>query len=256
MLIAVVIIFIVSVVVPSVVYLSRARKPANYRTTPAEAMATYLVGYDSGDGVINSSIYTLKVIESGVLKDSETTFHAVTVYAPYPKRKVNAVIIGSAKVTLAEEEIWRSQNDLRIVHKKVMVTHLPIVNTAITQITYSAYDNYPGWPYHLNDSWTYKILYDTNTPIQPNWTDTFRAEVVTDDAIVELRGVEYQCFKVVHTLIATTNGKPPGSGVGATLIEYWYKDDKSIGPVKIEDSFDFRGTETRIMMGAPPPLPF
>ena len=256
LLIALVIIFIVAVVVPSVIYFSRGRKPPDYSATPAEAMATYLVSYDSGDGVINSSKYTLKVIETGVQKDSETSFHKVTVYDPYPKRKVNAIIVGSTKVTLAGEEIWRSQTDLREVHKKVMQTNLPIVNTAVTEITYSGYDNYPSWPYHLNDSWTYKMSYDTDVPLQPKWTDTFRADVVADDATVELGGVEYQCFKVVHTLIATTNGTPPGGGVGATLIEYWYKDGKSIGPVKVEDSFSYRGTETQIMMGAPPLLPF
>jgi len=256
LLIALLIIFIVAVVVPSVVYYSRARKPANYSATPAEATAMYLVSYDSGDGVIDSSNYTLKVIETGVQKYSETSFHVVTVYDPYPKRKVNAIIVGSTKVMLAEEEIWRSQSDLRIVHRKVMQKNVPIVNTAVTQITYSGYDNYPGWPYHLNDSWTYKLFYETDTPLQPSWTDTFRANVIADDAIVELGGVEYQCFKVVHTLIATTNKTPPGGGIGSTLIEYWYKDGKSIGPVKVEDSFDFRGTETQILMGKPSPLPF
>jgi hypothetical protein len=217
-------------------------------------MTTYLVGYDSGDGVVNSSVFTVKVIETGVLKDSQTTFHAVTVYDPYPKRKVNAIIVGSTKVTLSGEEIWRSENDLRLIHRKLMQKDLPIVNTAYTQLTYWDYKNYPGWPYHLNDSWTYKVLYDTDTPLQPKWTNTFRADVVADNAIVEVHGVDYQCFKVVHTLIASTNGTPPGGGVGSTYIEYWYKGGKSVGPVEIDDSFSYRGTETQIMMTAPPPL--
>jgi hypothetical protein len=180
----------------------------------------------------------------------------VTVYNSYPKRKVNAVIVGSTEVTLAGEEIWRGQSDLRIVHRKVMQKNLPIVNTAVTQVTYSGYENYPGWPYHLGDSWTYEESYKTDVPLQPSWTDTFRANVVADDAIVEMGGVQYQCFKVVHTLIATTNKTPPGGGVGSTVIEYWYKDGKSIGPVKVEDSLDFRGTETQTLIGKPSALPF
>ena len=152
--------------------------------------------------------------------------------------------------------MWRSQSDLRLVHKKVMQINLPVVNTAITEITYSGYDNYPGWPYHLNDSWTYEVFYETDTFLQPDRTDTFRADVVGDDAIVELGGAQYQCFEVVHTLIATTNSTPPGHGIGGTLTEYWAKDRKSIGPVKAEDSCNFRGTETLIMTGVPPLLPF
>jgi hypothetical protein len=224
--------------------------------TAAEVKMTYLVSYDSGDGVVNNSKYTLKVIETGVQKDSQTCFHVVTMYDPYPERKVNAIIVGSTKVTFAAEEIWRDQGDLRVVHKRVMQTNLPIVNTATTEITYSGYDNYPGWPYHLHDSWTYKVSYVTDTPLQPKWTDTFRADVVADDAAVELEGVVYRCFKVVHTLVDTTNHTPPGPGVGATYIEYWNRDGKSIGPVEVEDSFDFKGTETRIMTGAFRPLPF
>lgn len=246
---------VIIVVVPTVIYFSRNRHPPNYDKSPAKVEAVYQVSYDSGDGVVNSSKHTLRVTETGV-KDSEISFHEVTLYDPYPKRKVNAIIVGSAKVTLAEEEIWRSENDLRIVHKKVMQTNLPIVNTAITQITYSDYNNYTGWPYHLNDSWTYNISYDTDVPFQPNWTDTFRADVVADDAVVEISGVPYRCFKVVNTVTATTNGTPPGRGVGATITEYWYRDAKSIGPIKIEDSMSYRDTETQTMTGAPPALPF
>ena len=256
MLIAALVVFIVAIVVPTAVYYSRDRKPANYSKTPSEANATYLVGYDSGDGLINGSMFTVKIIEAGVLQDAETTFHVVTVYDPFPKRMVHAVMVGSAKITLSDEEKWRSQSDLRLVHKKVMVKDLPIINTAYTQLSYTDYENYPGWPYHLNDSWTYKISYDTDTPLQPNWTDTFRAEVVADDAIVEIKGTAYQCYKVVHTLIDTTNHTSPGDGIGATYIEYWYKNYKSIGPVKIEDSVNFKGTETQIMMDAPPSLPY
>jgi len=256
LIIAAVVVFIIAVVVPTVVYVSRDRKPANYRKTQSEVNAIYMVGYDSGDGFINSSLFTVKIIEAGVLKDAETTFHRVTVYDPYPKRMVHAVMIGSAKITLSGEEIWRSQSDLRLVHKKVMVKDLPIINTAYTQLSYTDYENYPGWPYHLNDSWTYKISYDTDTPLQPKWTDTFRAEVVADDAIVEIKGTAYQCYKVVHTLTDTTNHTSPGGGIGFNYIEYWAKIGKAIGPVKIEDSVNFKGTETQIMMNAPPLLPY
>jgi hypothetical protein len=224
--------------------------------TAAEVKMAYLVSYDSGDGVVNSSKFTLKVIEARVQKDSETCFHVVTAYDPYPERKVNAIIVGSTKVTFAGEEIWRDEGDLRVVHKRVMQINLPIVGTATTEITYTGYDGYPGWPYHLHDSWTYTVSYATDTFLQPKWTDTFRVDVVADDATVEIEGVVYRCFKVVHTLVSTTNHTPPGPGVGATYVEYWNRDGKSIGPVEVEDSFDFRGTETRIMTGAFRPLPF
>jgi hypothetical protein len=247
------ILFIVGAAVPAAIYYSRDRKSPDYSGIPTKAMMTYLVSYDSGDGVVSESKHTLEVTEVGVEKGGETCFHVVTLYDPYPKRKVNARIVGSAKVTLAKEEIWRSEDDLRLVYREVMQRNLPIVNTVVTKITYSGYDGYPGWPYHLNDSWTYEESYDTDAPLQPGWTDRLRAEVVADDATVVIEGVEYQCFKVVHTLIDTTNGTPPGSGVGATYTEYWYKDGKSIGPIKIEDAINFRGTETQIMMGTTPP---
>ncbi|MFA4835606.1 MAG: hypothetical protein WC749_06025 [Dehalococcoidia bacterium] len=252
---ALTILFIVFVVAPAVIYYSRERNPPNYSDTSAKAAITYLVNYDSGDGVVNDNKQTLKVIETGVQKGSETCFHAVTVFDQYPKRKVNAVIVGSAKITLAGEEIWRSQNDLRAVSEEVMQMDLPIVNTAVTKVTYSGYQNYPGWPYHLNDSWTYEASYDTNVPLQPNWTDKFRADVVADNATVKIGNVEYRCFKVVHTLIDTTNGTPSGGGVGTAITEYWYRDGKSIGPIKIEDSYNYKGTETQIMIDAPPLLP-
>jgi hypothetical protein len=256
LILAALVFIIIVVVVPTAVYYSRDRKPANYGKTQSAVNATYLVGYDNGDGFVNSSLFTVKIIEAGVLKDGETTFHVVTVYDPFPKRMVHVLMVGSTKVTLSGEEMWRSQSDLRLVHKKVMQKDLPLVNTAYTQLSYTAYENYPGWPYHLNDSWTYKASYDTDTPLQPNWTDTFHAEVVADDAIVEVKGIAYQCYKVVHTLTDTTNHTSPGDGIGTTYVEYWYKNYRSIGPVKIEDSVNFKGTETQIMMDAPPLLPY
>ena len=256
LLIALVVILIVTTVVPSAIYLSRGRKPPNYKTTPSEVTATYVVGYDSGDGVVNSSMFTLKIIATGLQKDSVTSFHVVTVFDPYPKRKVNAIIVGSTKVTIGTEEIWRSQSDFRIVHRKVMETDLPMVNTAITEMPYTEYENYPGWPYHLNNSWTYKIFHHTDVLLQPDWTDTFRADVVSDDAIIEIGGVAYHCFKVIHTLTASTTSTLPGGGVGSKIIEYWNKNGMSIGPLKVENSVSFRGTETRIMIGTPPLLPF
>ncbi|MFC1963287.1 hypothetical protein ACFLVL_01540 [Chloroflexota bacterium] len=249
---ALMIVLIIVVVVPTVIYYSRDRDPFDYSDTPDIATTKYIVNYDSGDGVVNDSEYTLKVIEAGVEKGSETCFHTAIVFESYPDRKVNAIIVGPTKITLAEEELWLSQDNLRIVHKEVMQMNLPIVNTAVTQITYSKYEEYPDWPYHLNDSWTYEIFYEPDTFMQPSWTDKFHAIVVKDDAIVKIGDAEYQCFKVVHTLTDTTNGTPPGDGIGGTLIEYWHKDGKPIAPVKIENSFSYKGTETRIAIGNVP----
>ncbi|MFC2059053.1 hypothetical protein ACFLTS_05415 [Chloroflexota bacterium] len=249
---ALLVIFIVIVVVPSAIYCSRERAPSLYTDISELAATTYFVNYDSDDGVVNECNYTLKVLESGVQKDSESCFLTAALFEPYPKRKVNAIIVGSTLVTLAEEEIWRSIDDLRIVSKEVMQIDLPIVNTARSEITYSGYEGYPGWPYHLNDSWTYDTFYDTDVPMQSDWTNTFRAEVVADDAIVMIEGVKYECFKVVHTMTDTTNRLSPGHGVGATTIEYWYKDARCIGPLLMEDYFNFRGWEIKLVTGELP----
>jgi hypothetical protein len=80
--------------------------------------------------------------------------------------------------------------------------------------------------------------------------------VVSDDATIEIGGVAYQCFKLIHTLTASTTNTLPGGGIGSTIIEYWNKNNKSIGPLKVENSVSYRGTETRIMISAPPLLPF
>jgi hypothetical protein len=76
---------------------------------------TYLVTYDSGEGLVNESMFTLKVAETDVVIDSYSCFYTVTEMDPLPERKANAIIVGSTKVTLAADEIWRSQEDLRVV---------------------------------------------------------------------------------------------------------------------------------------------
>ncbi len=247
--------FVVGVVVPSAVYFSRNRHPSDYSTLAYDATLVYQVTYDSGNGSEVKSTHTLKLVDGIALQDSVSTFHLVTLYDPFPKRKVNAIIVGSATVTLAEEEIWRSRDDLREIHKKVMQTNLPIVNTAVTQVIYSDYVNYPGWPYHLGDKWTYKITYNTDAPFQPNWSESFQAEVVADDAVIEAGGMPYSCFKMVHTLVSTTNGTPAGAGVGSTITEYWVKGDKTIGPIRIDDAFSYKGIETATATGRPPAAP-
>jgi len=183
-----------------------------------------------------------------VLIGNDTCFYTVTVMDPYPARKVHAILVGTTKVTLASEEIWRSQEDLRCIQQEAMQINLPIVGTAITDQTYSGYDGYPGWPYSLGDSWTYEIYLDPDTPLQSNWTDTYHAEVVADDAVVVAAGVEYECFKVVHTLVDTEQSTPGGAGIGSTRIEYWAKTGKSIAPLKVENAISYMGTESRIMV--------
>ena len=254
-ILGVLIILVVVVAVPAFIYYSRDRHPHDYSEMPNLAALTYLVSYDNGDGVIEQSQHTLQTVESGVTQDSIPCFHVVTLYDPYPERKFNARIVGSTNLTLGEEEIWRSLDDLRVIQKKILHTSVPIVNTVVVKETYSEYDPVPDWPYRLNDSWTYKVVYDSDTPLQPSWTDTFRAEVVADDAIVSSGNVEYRCFKVVHTLVDTTTDISPGGGVGTAIIEYWNRSNKSIGPVKIEDSVRFRGTEIQIASGEKPSIP-
>jgi hypothetical protein len=246
------IIFTIVVAVPAAIYYTRARDAPDYSEIQAKATLTYRVNYDSGEGLVNESEYVLKVAETDVIKDSYRCYHIVTVMDPLPERKVNAIIVGSTKVTLAVQEIWRSQDDLRKVSEEVMQIDLPIVNTVVTEVTYSDYIGYPGWPYTIGDSWTYMVTYEPDTFLQEKWTDLFHAEVVADDEIVHMGDVQYECFKVVHTLVETSHSASPGAGVGATSIEYWPKDDMSFAPIQYESTIDFMGVETRLMIDADP----
>ena len=136
--------------------------------------------------------------------------------------------------------------------EKLLEMGLPLVNTVVSEVTYSNYENYPGWPYHLDDSWTYEVLFSVDVSFISDWTDFYEASVVDDSVTIEIGGKAYSCFEVVHTLVDTTNSRPSGGGVGAETIEYWYKDSKWIAPIKIEDSISYKGTETSIMTGRMP----
>jgi hypothetical protein len=250
----IVIILVAVVLVPSVYYYSRNRKPVDYSEALAQATATYSVTYQSGDGLNDNTKLTWKVIENGLREDSQICFHEVTVYDPYPYRRVNT-FLGSITPRLGTEEIWRNQADLRVVKKISLETDVPLVNTVRITITYSKYTDYPGWPYHLGDSWTYQVLYKPDSSLQKPWTDSFQADVVSDNASVQVGDSKYECFEVVHTLIDTTNPYPSGTGIGGTITEYWYNGGKMIGPVKRVDSLSFVGTEIQTIMGdAPLPL--
>ncbi len=248
LILVVVIVILVVVLTPSVYYLLRGRNPPDYSDILAKATITYLVSYDSDEGIVNESTFTLKVAETDVAIGNATCFYTVTVMDPYPVRKVHAILVGSTKVTLAADEIWRSQEDLRVLRQEAMQINLPIVNTAITDQTFSGYDGYPGWPYSLGDSWTYEVYCDPDTALQPYWTDIYQAEVVADDAVVVAAGVEYECFKVVHTLVDAGQSKPGGAGEGSTRVEYWANTGKSIAPLKVENNMTYMGTESRIMV--------
>jgi len=249
---AILLVTMVAVAILSVIYWSRNRHPVDYSDTLARATATYLVTYDGGSGMSDNIVLTRKVIQTGVKEDSQLCLHEVTVYDANPKRKVSVVIFGSIEVTLESEELWLNQTDLRMVKKTAMQKVPYFVNTVSTDITYSQYDNYPGWPYHAGDNWTYQAHYAPDISLQSPWTYTFRAEVASDNAVVQIDGVAHQCFKVVHTLVESTNKVATGGGVGATIIEYWYKDGMSIGPIRVEDYLNFAGTETMTMAGTVP----
>lgn len=252
LLLLLMIILIVVVLVPAVTYLLRARDVPDYSEIVPQATMTYLVSYDSGDGLVNDSEWTLIVAETGVTKGSEFCIHIVTVIDPYPERKVNAIIVGSAKAKVGTIELWYSQDDLRILYGQNMLVNAPIVNTLVTRATYSGYDGYPGRPYSLGDSWTYEVFCDPDTFLQADWTDSYHAEVVADDEIVKVGDTEYECFKVVHTLVDTTIGIPSGAGVGSTFVEFWPKDSRSIVSLKVEDYLHYVGVETRILIDADP----
>lgn len=252
LLLVIFIVILVVVLTPSIYYLLRSRSAPDYSEIIPQATMTYLVTYDSGDDVVNESTYTVMVAETDVVIDSETCLYTVTEMDPLPERKVHARIVGTTKVTLAADEIWRRQEDLHILRKQAMQVNLPIVNTAITRITYSEYENSPGWPYSMGDSWTYNVYNEPDTSLQPKWNDTYRAEVVADDAVVVAADVEYECFKVVHTLIETESSIPGGGGIGSTRTEYWANTGLSIAPIKVENTITYIGTETWIMVDADP----
>ena len=99
------------------------------------------------------------------------------------------------------------------------------------------------------------MLFESDTGLQPDWTDSYRVEVVADDEIVYVGDVEIECFKVVHTLVETTSRVPAGAGVGSTQVEYWPRDGRSIAPLKVETTVDFVGVEIRIAVDADPMPP-
>ena len=254
------ILFIVSIVIvavivltPTIYYLLREREAPDYSDIVSNARMTYHVAYDSGDGMVNESTFVVKVVENHEDIDSHSVIYTVTEMDPLPKRSVNAIIVGSATVTLAANEIYRSADDLRVLINEVMQVDLPLVNTAISTKTFSDYNGYPGWPYSKGDTWTYTMFVDPDTSLQPKYTDTYRAEVVEDDAFVIAADAGYECFKVVHTLIDTDNKTPAGIGIGSTRIEYWVNTGKYIAPIKIEDGITYKGIDTRTMMDADPP---
>jgi flagellar basal body-associated protein FliL len=249
--IVIIIILVVVVAVPAIMYYSRNRHPVDYSETLAQATAVYSVTYDSGDGLTDNSTFTRKVIETGVKEESQICFHEVTVYDPYPRRRVSS-ILGSMTFKLGTEEVWRDQGDLRVVEKMSLETDLPVLNTLKMISTYSQYVDYPGWPYHLGDSWTYQELATPDSPLQKAWTNTWRADVVSDNAMVQVGDKQYQCFEVVHTLTDTTNPHPAGTGIGGTIVEYWYGGGKTIGPIKQVDSINYKGIEIQTITGDVP----
>jgi hypothetical protein len=249
--IVIIIILVVVVAVPAIMYYSRNRHPVDYSETLAQATAVYCVTYDSGDGLTDNSTFTRKVIETGVKEESQICFHEVTVYDPYPRRRVSS-ILGSMTFKLGTEEVWRDQGDLRVVEKMSLETDLPVLNTLKMISTYSQYVDYPGWPYHLGDSWTYQELATPDSPLQKAWTNTWQADVVSDNAMVQVGDKQYQCFEVVHTLTNTTNPHPAGTGIGGTIVEYWYGGGKTIGPIKQVDSINYKGIEIQTITGDVP----
>lgn len=91
LLLALVVVIGVVVVAPGAYYLLRARNAPDYGDMLPKATMTYQVSYDSGDGLVNESTYTLKVVETDVAIGSDAGFYTVTEMDPLPERKVNAI---------------------------------------------------------------------------------------------------------------------------------------------------------------------
>lgn len=206
----------------------------------------YAVDYQSGDGIVNGATYTYAITQTGSSKDSVICFKSeLQVSDGTPKRKTYAPIVRTAIVTIAKEDQWRSEADFRLVHKYVTQTNLPIVGTLSSDVYYRDYSGYPGWPYALNQTWSYKVFTSPSHWLVRSWTDSWSAKVVSDAVEVMVGAINYTCFEVVHTITATDASPSPGSGVGGTIIEYWIKSGILSVPVKEIDESNFVGREIR-----------
>lgn len=210
-------------------------------------LTVYDVDYDSGDGIMNSATYIYNVTQKNVIKDLVTCFRLrLSISEGPPNRKTNAPIVGTAIVTIAGEEQWRSESDLRLVHKYAIQTNVPIVGTVRTEVYYRNYNGYPGWPYKVGQNWTYEVFYDPDSFLVGDWLDKWSAKVVSDSTVVTVGSTNYTCYVVVHTITSTGASPPPGGGVGSTITEYWIANRKLPVPVKMVDQANFIGREIRM----------
>jgi hypothetical protein len=214
----------------------------------SEVFTKFSVDYDSGDGTANSATYIYNVVQKNVLKDSVTCFKLeLSIGDGTPIRKTHAPLVGLAKIQIAGDEQWRSEADLRLVHKYVTQTNVPIVGTIHANVYYQNYSNYPGWPYIVGQTWNYRVFTKPDSFLAKSWTDLWSAQVVSNSTVVIVGGTSYTCSEVVHTIISTDASISPGIGVGGTIIEYWITSGILPVPVKVIDKANFFGEEVRVV---------
>ena len=219
----------------------------------------YTVVYNSGAGVSNTTTWRYNVTEVDVTKDGVSgCVHIVATISDNPSdnsqraRRTSHSAFGDQTVRLSQAEDWSLTNG-RHVHRYSYQSDVPIIGTNSAQIYIESMSGYPGWPYAVGNSWTYNARTDSSNGMAPDWTDTYSASVVADNEVVTAGGVDYICYKVEHTLTATTASTPPGGGVGSKVTEYWpVLDSAFLAPIKVVNNVDFVGTETRTMSSASP----
>jgi len=211
----------------------------------------YSIVYQGGNQN-NTTTWRYNVTEVGVTKDGVPgCYHMVATITGSAYRTSHSSF-GDQTVRLDQAEDWRLPNG-RMVHRYSHQTEVPVIGTNSAEIYYENVVGYPGWPYAVGNSWTYNARTDSSNSMAPDWTDTYRADVVSDSDIVTVGGVDYICYRVEHTLTATTASNPPGGGVGSKIIEYWpVRATAFVAPIKVIDNVDFVGVETRTMTDANP----
>jgi len=209
----------------------------------------YQVVYTGPNG--NTTNWTYTVTEVGVTKDSvDDCYHMVADIVPNNAYRTSHSVIGDSEVLVDASEDWRVEADAGMVHRYSHQSEVPFIGQNTAETFHENVVGYPGWPFEVSDTWTYQA----RTASAMSWIDQYTAEVVSDNAIVNVGGTDYPCYEVVHTLTSSTAN--PATGDGNIVTEYWAKGDRPFaGPLKVVDTVSFVGTETRTLVSADPMPP-
>lgn len=234
----------------SILVLSNVMFSVNVTSITLGNQIKYNVDYNSGDGIVNSATYTYNVKQIGVTKDSVPCFELkLSISNGTPIRKTHVPVMETVTVKVSDEDQWRSEADLQLIHKYVVGTNVPIVGKVYEDVSYQDYSNYSGLPYAVGQNWTYTTFTSLSSwLVQGSYTDWWSVKVVSDSAIVSVGGTNYTCYEVVHTITSTDAYMSPGDGVGSTITEYWITNGILLVPLKVVDRSNYIGQETSVAL--------